>query len=217
MRFLIARFAFLTAALQLAAALFPTACLAQEATQTPMPGANVVRFDFLAPLGANLSYNFWGNHGLVLPVLASYERRLGPAWSAGAEGLLNGGDPTDYRTGAGLSVRRYLRANGSLTGPYATAVVSYRSIRSTDGYFGSNPVVARFQRVGTGLMLGWQFPLGWARVKHWTLDVAAGAVYWAPVGTDRVEDVNHFYADAQPWNTHTGFLADLRGGIGYQF
>ena len=182
----------------------------------PIPSANVVRFDFLAPLGANLSYNLLAQRGLVLPVLVSYERRLGPAWSLGAEVLLNGGDPSDRRTGAGLSVRRYLRANSSLMGPYAAPLVSYRSLRTTEGYFSASPVITRSQRVGTGLLLGWQLPLGGATSKRWTLDVAAGAVHWALVGTDRVEDVNQYYANAQPWPSRNGWWLDFRGGVGYQ-
>lgn len=187
------------------------------AQPTLSAGANIVRFDFLAPLGANLEYNLFVDHGPVLPVLVSYERRVGAAWSLNAEGLANGGDPADRRTGAALAMRRYLRATGALAGPYAAPLVSYRSLKTTDGYFGSSPVITRSQRLGTGILLGWQLPLRRAQARRWTVDLAAGAIYWGRMGTDRVEDVNHFYATPTAWSSRDGWWADLRGGLGYQF
>lgn len=193
--------------------------LAQEVSEsTPNTGANVVRFDFLAPVGANLLNNLFVQHDLIFPILFSYERRIGPAWSLGVEGLLNGGVSPSQRNGVALSVRRYLKSNSALAGPYLSPMMSYRQIKDVSYHFGpSSPVIVRAKRIGTGALLGWQLPLGYAKPRRWTLDMAVGAIYWGRVGSDTVEDITNSYHGPDAESSRDGWWVDLRGGLGYQF
>ena len=184
---------------------------------------NIARIDWGTVLGYNLSYNFWQNHGFVFPVLASYERYLGSRWSIGGEALINGGDPTQRRSGAGISTRYYMlplrKHTALLAGGYVSPVIHYRALRTTEGYWGDTPATTYARRLAPGLMLGWQMPIGSQSSGHFTLDFGAGAYYQVRVGTDRVDDPYAYYSAFSDTGSSArpGFMPDVRLGVGYQF
>ncbi|TGE19730.1 hypothetical protein [Hymenobacter elongatus] len=185
------------------------------------PGNNIVRLDLLSPLGYNMAYNLFADHGFVFPVLVSYERHLRGRWSVGTELLVNGGDPTDRRSGASLMARYYLlparKTVGSLAGLYVSPVLNYRAMRTTDGYFGSTPSIVRVQRIGLGALLGWQVALNRNQAPRFVLDFAGGVLYRARLGADHVDDPYGYYTGSGVPRHRIGIGPDARIGLGYQF
>lgn len=183
-------------------------------------GRNVARLDLLAPLASNLSYNFWRTRGL-LPVLFAYERRLHGRWSLGVEGLLNGEEPEERRSGAALFGRYYIEpvswSAAPLTGLYVSPVLSYRVLHTSFGYYyrtAWEPV--RSQRGGAGLMFGWQAPLGQWVSSRLVLDVAAGVVGWVRLGADSPDSVSYLFR-TESVRRRPGLRPDCRAGLGYRF
>ena len=193
---------------------------ASTAQATPSAGPNVVRFDLLAPVGTNMGYNLFADRALLFPVLISYERRLGNRFSASLEGLVNGGVPEQKLTGVTLSARCYLRHDASLSGLYVAPQLAYRRISGTETLNNTvvpNQVITLGNRVGTGLLLGWQQPVG--RARRVRLDYAVGAVHWARLGTDNAtgSPPPPYPAGTYEGITRAGWWLDGRLGVGYQF
>ncbi len=178
---------------------------------------NVIRLDLLAPVVFNVSNTLF-NTGFVYPVLVSYERQLDGQWSLGAEALFNGGDRTDRRSGAGLIARYYTKkadpAVGLMTGFYCSPVVSYRALAST--YLLDGNLVTRGKRVGAGLMIGYQLPLGRPGTSRVALDMSMGLLSWSRIGTDRSEVDPAQPNSSGPDLKQTGPRPDFRLGIGFR-
>ncbi|GAA4353595.1 hypothetical protein GCM10023185_14390 [Hymenobacter saemangeumensis] len=176
---------------------------------------NIVRFDLLSPLAYNISNSLFDN-GLVCPVLVSYERQLNGQWSLGAEALFNGGERTNRRSGAALMARYYTQKTGAtagmMTGFYVSPVVSYRAVSAA--YLLDGNLLTHGKRAGTGLLAGYQLPLGKPGTSRLALDASMGLLYWNRLGTDRT-DVD----PARPGSTgpdlkQTGLIPDFRLGVG---
>lgn len=186
---------------------------------------NSIRVDWGAFLGSNFSYNMWSDRGMVFPLLASYERSVSNKWSVGGEILLNGGDPTEQRKGAGLLARYYMRPArrraAPLAGIYVSPVLNYRALRLTQGYGGSTPATTKAHRLAAGVLLGWQHPLSKQTGHRFLLDLALGTYYQARIGTDQVNDPYAYYSTFSDANNYDsirpGLRPDARAGIGYQF
>ena len=191
-----------------------------ERLSLSVTGANVVRFDLLGPLALNLGYNMFADRAFVFPLMFFYERRVGSRFSIGLEGLVNGGVPDEKRIGVTLSARCYLRHDASLSGLYVAPQLAYRRVESAETLNNTivpNRVVTTGNRVGTGLLAGWQQPVG--RARRVLLDYAVGAVHWTPLGTD---DATGSPPPLYPAGTYeginrAGWWLDCRLGIGYQF
>ena len=209
-----------------AAALFAGGNLCAQA-QTYVPGAaaassrdkNVVHLDILAPIAASLENSLGGGHGVMTPLLVSYERRLGSNGSLGVEVLYRGGTPELRRSGMGLFGRWYLlnaeRTEVALAGLYLSPVLSYRSVNSEPTAF--NTPINSGRRGGAGALVGWQLPLGRPGVPHLVFDFAVGGLVWARLGDDRTSDPAYYDYVHEPIFRRTGFLPDVRYGLGFQF
>lgn len=180
---------------------------------------NSIRVDLLVPIAANISYNFWKDKGIVLPMLFTYERHVKGHWSLGTEVTVNGGNPDERYHGAALFGRYYLVpampwANTPLAGLYLSPVVSYRSMEYR---YSDDSSITTGQRGGAGILLGWQLPMGnLRRAPCLVLDTAVGYLYWNRLGTDRTTPINagsNFTADI----AQTGPKLNIRLGVGIQF
>ncbi|WP_345071794.1 hypothetical protein [Hymenobacter fastidiosus] len=154
----------------------------------------------------------------MFPALVSYERQLSGQWSLGAEALVNGGDRTDRRSGAGLMARYYTKkadpAVGLMTGFYCSPVVSYRALAST--WLLDGNLFTRGKRLGAGLMIGYQFPLGRPSTSRVALDVSTGLLNWSRIGTDRSEVDPAQPNSSGPALNKTGPSPDFRLGVGFR-
>ena len=206
---------------------FQTPAYAQSATNPletvpaapKLDGRSVVRLDLLAPLIASIDHSLNGGKGIIFPVLAAYERHLGGRWSAGAETLIRGGTPASRRSGAALFGRWYVvPINLTKTpsqGLYLSPVLSYRALRTTAGNF-DRPVNTG-KRAGGGLLLGWQVPPFPRMLPNLIFDGAVGVIAWTRLGEDRTSAPGYYAQIGEPIFKRTGFLPDVRYGLGYRF
>lgn len=178
---------------------------------------NVVRLDLLSPLYYNVSNSLFGT-GVVYPVLVSYERHLSKQWSVGAEALFNGGEPKARRNGAGLMARYYLTEAATIDRPmaglYLSPVLSYRALASAFALDGD--LYTRGQRVGAGLMVGYQLLLGPPSTSRVALDLSMGLLNWSRMGADRSEGDPARPYSSGPELGETGARPDFRLGVGFR-
>lgn len=178
---------------------------------------NVVRLDLLSPLYYNVSNSLFGT-GVVYPVLVSYERYLNNQWSVGAEVLLNGGEPKARRNGAGLMARYYLSEVTTTKGPaagfYLSPVLAYRALASAFALDGD--LYTRGRRLGAGLMVGYQLPLGQPSTSRVAFDLSVGLLNWGRIGTDRSEVNPAQPHSSSPELRETGPRPDFRLGVGFR-
>ena len=183
-----------------------------------LSGRNTLRIDVLAPVAASVESSL-GGRGPAFPLLVSYERHLAGQWSLGTEVLIRGGTPDEHRSGASLMGRWYLlpsrTGEAPTNGLYLSSVLSYRALSTSAGAF--NEPVNRGRRGCAGLLVGWQLPLGRSGVPHLVLDGAVGVMVWRRLGPDRTSDPAHYADINEPIFKRTGFLPDVRYGLGFQF
>jgi hypothetical protein len=193
--------------------------LSASTVKPKLAGRNTVRIDLLAPVAASIESRLDGS-GLVFPILVSYERYLAGKWSMSIEALIRGGTPDKHRNGASLMGRWYLRTSSTAaaaptTGFYLAPVLSYRVLSTSAGAF--DEPVNKGRRGGAGLLIGRQLSLGRREIPHLVFDVAVGVIAWRRLGPDRTSDPAYYAYINEPIFKRTGFLPDLRYGLGFQF
>lgn len=166
----------------------PAATSRQDSLKTTTPASvgayrNAVRLDVGGILAGNVANSALGNGGAVLPLLASYERRLSSRFSVVGEGLLNGGSFRERKVGLSVQGRYYFlpKKNTRLAGFYVAPVGAVRSVKLVGTY---EPAVRR-RFVAVGGLAGWQgsFKPG----SRWFLDVSAGLMSWQRAGQDKTQ------------------------------
>ena len=171
---------------------------------------STVRLDVGGILLSNIGIRaFDSDPVLLLPILVAYERQVSRRFSLVAEGLVNGGEPSERK--AGLSVQgRWYPALGrtwpTLLGFYGAPVLGYRAVRFNSYY---EPVLRR-HFVGAGALLGCQAPLG--RRSRLIIDISLGVMSWQKLGTV----ANPLY-EPMAYYENEALTADGRLGIGFRF
>lgn len=210
-------FSFLSALLALAgpAAAQAPVGLSAAAAPTPAPSfRNAVRFDVGGVLASNLANTLLGNGGLLLPLLASYERQLGQRFGLVGEALLNGGPAWERKAGVAVQGRYYLfptRDRTALSGCYLAPVLSYRAVAMGGVY------ESRVHRPigGVGVLAGWQHALGHS--PNLFIDLSFGVMSWKKIGPDKVDGPAQPDYSRQTYYEFHGTDADGRLGIGFRF
>lgn len=200
---------------------FTAAAQGTEVANPTAAGRNVLRVDIANVAFENaINVDFFQPKPFALPVLLSYERQLGKRTSVGVEALLNGGNSEQRRGGGGLQMRYYVmpsRRVSPLAGFYVAPTVAYRKIGFQDERILAGKPYATVRAVGAGVYGGWQAGTRPnAHGRRLILDVAVGAMHWAPTSTT-------FNGEAAVENTYeyrwtrTRTALDARIGLGVQF
>ncbi|WP_426060107.1 hypothetical protein [Hymenobacter sp. B1770] len=194
------------------AAQLPAEPVAGQPIAAIQPRRNAIRLDMASVYVANFLYQFDGHSSFVFPVLTSYERQVSERFSAVVEGLLNGGEPAERRTGIALQGRYYYQRRqpkASLTGFYVAPMLSYRTLVANKNY-----LIANQRFVGIGALAGWQAtPRPQSRIF---IDVALGLMTWHNIGAKA--DVS-YRRPSTPFHSRTYYerrqvVLDGRLGVG---
>ncbi|OGX81211.1 hypothetical protein [Hymenobacter glacialis] len=172
---------------------------------------NAVRLDVGGILLLNIGTRAFNSNAVVLlPILLAYERQVSRRFSLVAEGLVNGGEAFERKSGLSVQGRWYAPLVSiwpALLGFYGAPVLGYRSVQFNSYSYGS---ALRRHYIGAGALLGCQAPLG--RRSRMIIDISVGVMSWQKLG--KVAD--SFYEPTAYYENEV-LTADGRLGIGFRF
>lgn len=193
-----------------AAAQSPTDISAVRPVTDVRSNQNAVRIDIGGIVASNLANSAFNSDATpLLPILVAYERQVSRRFSLVAEGLVNGGEPSERKAGLSVQGRWYPslgRTWPALLGFYGAPVLSYRAVKFNSYY---EPVLRR-HFVGVGALLGCQAPL--KRQSRLIIDISLGVMNWQKLGTV----ANPLY-EPQAYYENDALTFDGRLGIGFRF